>query len=41
MTQTREELQALKVVQLREIAKERNIPYTGLKKAELIDALLK
>ncbi len=41
VTQTREELQALKVVQLREIAKERNIPYTGLKKAELIDALLK
>lgn len=41
VTQTREELQALKVVQLQEIAKERNIPYTGLKKAELIDALLK
>ena len=41
VTQTREELQALKVVDLREIAKERSIPnYTSLRKAELIDAIL-
>ena len=42
VTQTREELEALKVVDLREIAKERSIPnYTSLRKAELIDAILK